>query len=514
MTCVYVEDVLTHQPRVVYDSIAQTSFQLFWDANGNLAQIQNCALGNARHHFWNEENQLQAAIGPQSAGIYGYDGDGNRVWKLTGLCWNDGINRDGPPIIQGPPYSVYIDDATLYPNPYITISLKGYTKHFYIEQERISTVLGEGGWSNAVVNRDSHDMDIYYAFPLHWDNIPCETYSTPQNEDIVGDDPKELQYVCKPTCIESIYLENLKSDFFLNCISSYQQASGHKETIYFTHDDHLSSASWITDSQGEPVQYIHYAPYGELLANQQATGNSYDERYKFTGKERDAETGSKVVVPRFLAQQLGIWISVDPLVDKYPGISPYAYCNWNPIKFVDPNGQENVVALSKKDVTVGIQNAINKFPVNSEVIHFWAHGMNSTIRVGTPDCDNTAYINTPEDFYLYLMNNSSLWQERKDGDPAIIVLHACSSGKGENSIAQQISESSLFQNVIIVAPSTDDVIVNGIEQGPSNPNNTEDIGDWKMFLNGKMVNSFTGTSTPIFNNPENHVERYLNEEKQ
>jgi len=333
----YDDALLTHQPRVVYDSIAQTSFQLFWDANGNLAQIQNCALGNARHHFWNEENQLQAAIGPQSAGIYGYDGDGNRVWKLTGDCRLESQNGGEQE------YSAYLDDAVLYPNPYITISLKGYTKHFYIEQERISTVLGEGGWSNAVVNRDSHDMDIYYAFPLHWDNIPCETYSIPQNEDIVGDDPKELQYVCKPTCIESIYLENLKSDFFLNCISSYQQASGHKETIYFTHDDHLGSASWITDAHGDPIQYIHYAPYGELLASQHAYGSSYDERYKFTGKERDAETGYDYFGARFLAQQLGIWLSVDPLVDKYLGISPYAYCAWNPIKYLDPDGRDAVL---------------------------------------------------------------------------------------------------------------------------------------------------------------------------
>ena len=33
-----------------------------------------------------------------------------------------------------------------------------------------------------------------------------------------------------------------------------------------------------------------------------------------------------------------IWLSPDPLLDKYPYISPYAYCNWNPINYVDPNG--------------------------------------------------------------------------------------------------------------------------------------------------------------------------------
>jgi hypothetical protein len=30
---------------------------------------------------------------------------------------------------------------------------------------------------------------------------------------------------------------------------------------------------------------------------------------------------------------------VDPMADKYPSLSPYAYCAWNPIKFIDPNGE-------------------------------------------------------------------------------------------------------------------------------------------------------------------------------
>jgi hypothetical protein len=32
------------------------------------------------------------------------------------------------------------------------------------------------------------------------------------------------------------------------------------------------------------------------------------------------------------------WLSVDPMADKYPNISPYAYCAWNPIKIIDPTG--------------------------------------------------------------------------------------------------------------------------------------------------------------------------------
>lgn len=36
-----------------------------------------------------------------------------------------------------------------------------------------------------------------------------------------------------------------------------------------------------------------------------------------------------------------MWLSVDPLADKYPNISPYHYCHWNPIRLVDPDGKED-----------------------------------------------------------------------------------------------------------------------------------------------------------------------------
>ena len=35
-----------------------------------------------------------------------------------------------------------------------------------------------------------------------------------------------------------------------------------------------------------------------------------------------------------------MWLSVDPMADKYPSVSPYAYCAWNPVKLVDPDGRE------------------------------------------------------------------------------------------------------------------------------------------------------------------------------
>ena len=109
--------------------------------------------------------------------------------------------------------------------------------------------------------------------------------------------------------------------------------------VYFYHSDHLGSASWITDNGGVAVQHLQYLPYGERYVDQRVTG--YQERFTFTGKERDEETGYGYFGARYMDHELTtMWLSVDPMSDKYPGISPYAYCAWNPVKLVDPDGND------------------------------------------------------------------------------------------------------------------------------------------------------------------------------
>lgn len=80
-----------------------------------------------------------------------------------------------------------------------------------------------------------------------------------------------------------------------------------------------------------------YAPYGEQLLNQHA--GTYDERFKFTGKERDEETGYDYFGARYYLPDYSIFSTVDPLTDKNIESSSYMYCEGNPIKYVDPDGQ-------------------------------------------------------------------------------------------------------------------------------------------------------------------------------
>ena len=58
-----------------------------------------------------------------------------------------------------------------------------------------------------------------------------------------------------------------------------------------------------------------------------------------TGKERDEETGYGYFGARYMDfDLLTSFLSVDRYASKYPSISPYAYCAWNPIRLTDLTG--------------------------------------------------------------------------------------------------------------------------------------------------------------------------------
>jgi RHS repeat-associated protein len=107
--------------------------------------------------------------------------------------------------------------------------------------------------------------------------------------------------------------------------------------------NHLRSASLELDKHGGLISYEEYHPYGTTAY--QAI-NSADEislkRYRYTGKERDEETGLQYHGARHCASWLGRWIATDPagLVD---GTNSYSYVSNNPIIRVDPSGMAGLV---------------------------------------------------------------------------------------------------------------------------------------------------------------------------
>ena len=125
---------------------------------------------------------------------------------------------------------------------------------------------------------------------------------------------------------------------------------------------------------GNPISNFHNAgifDFGHLQHVDFQCLFSYKNALTFTGKEKDSETGFYYFGARYYDPALsGLFLSIDPMADKYPSISPYAYCAWNPVKLVDPEGEEFIVALIKgfanatceiikQTVSIGAQNIRN-----------------------------------------------------------------------------------------------------------------------------------------------------------
>jgi RHS repeat-associated protein len=115
--------------------------------------------------------------------------------------------------------------------------------------------------------------------------------------------------------------------------------------------NHLGSAMLEVDEGGLVISYEDYHPYG-TTAYHSGTGAAQVslKRYRYTGKERDEETGLYYHGARYYAPWLGRWTSADPagLVD---GLGLFTYVRGNPIALRDPSGHEGVNLFTPIDPT-------------------------------------------------------------------------------------------------------------------------------------------------------------------
>ncbi|MXZ75600.1 MAG: RHS repeat-associated core domain-containing protein, partial [Gemmatimonadetes bacterium] len=98
--------------------------------------------------------------------------------------------------------------------------------------------------------------------------------------------------------------------------------------------DHLGSTRILLSSSGTAAATYDYWPYGEVLA----TGGTDATPFKFTGHERDAESGLDFMQYRTYEPDRMRFLQMDPRAEKYPGLSPYVYAGNNPLRFVDARG--------------------------------------------------------------------------------------------------------------------------------------------------------------------------------
>ena len=197
------------------------------------------------------------------------------------------------------------------------------------------------------------------------------------------------------------------------------------------------------------------------------------------------------------------WLSVDPMSDKYPGISSYAYCDWNPIKYVDLDGEEKLIffntqmpvyssyrgegvfgqymkAIGQYVSNVNLKNSANRYKDHSDVIHLFAHGNSTSINLAEKGRKHA------EGLEFFLLNNSEVYREGLNkGEVSLLIMHSCKTGSGRNSIAQQLSKNT-EGNLLVIAPSEN--VIMGKDE------NVKNDGIWNVFYKGELVGSYKGTT--------------------
>jgi len=106
----------------------------------------------------------------------------------------------------------------------------------------------------------------------------------------------------------------------------------------YQYSNHLGSASLELDEAANTISYEEYHPYG--TSSYRAVDSAVEvspKRYRYTGKERDEETGLDHMGARYYAPWLGRWTAADP-IGLGDGVNRFAYVSNDPVQLVDPSG--------------------------------------------------------------------------------------------------------------------------------------------------------------------------------
>ncbi len=345
------------------DDASTGNIELFgYDYNGNV--IEHKDPNGTRKMFWDEQDRMRAFYN-DNTGVYQYytyDDKGERAIKY-GLEVPAQLYQNGAPVGID---DLRLIDYKLYPNPYITVSSSGqYTKHYYDGSKRFASRLIDD-------TRRFEDPSVLYT------------------NRTAGDKPEKK---ADAEADFKTYLE--KTDLGGNVSVELREEYQHTG-LYYLHGDHLGTANFVTNSHGDTTQFFLNLPFGETMLEQM--DGSYNNPYKFNGKELDEDTGLYYYGARYYNPRLSIWYGVDPLAVHNPvmekefygdgqhnggvyfwgNLNPYTYTYQNPIVFVDPNGKQskfmevlndNAIALETiKQYRGDINKTAQKYNISSQAI--------------------------------------------------------------------------------------------------------------------------------------------------
>jgi RHS repeat-associated protein len=192
-------------------------------------------------------------------------------------------------------------------------------------------------------------------------------------------------------------------------------------TCYLSYD-HLGTTRLVTDASGRVVSRHDYLPFGEEIPSgvggrDGAWGSGADGvNQKFTGKERDAESGLDYFGARYYGGALGRFTSPDDPSNDQDEHDPqswslYSYVRSNPLRSIDPNGEDCITTSNQTSSGVAV----------------------TTERGGSADTCSGTYVNGTVDVNSFSYNGTSLGYSFSNDAAAGAGTISFGSGQSDNA---------------------------------------------------------------------------------
>ena len=320
-----------------------------YDANGNLVYINTSRVkhdgkeddkATEQKYKWDEENRLLAADENGFVSNYWYDADGERTVKTSGENEAIFVNSEFSGGNTG------TARFSLYVSPYLVAGQGGrYTKHIYVGSQRIVSKLGDLASYGAdprkipYASNDADGVTVNYKekYNQQLQSIKenYKTFDLPYNGQDNPDYINGKGFSSDDDTPEAAQARAMARTRAAN--GNFKTNEEYEKMQFYYHPDHLGSSSYITNLDGEVMQHIEYVPFGEVFIEER--NNTWNTPYLFNAKELDEETGMYYYGARYYEPRLSLWMSCDPMQEKYPYVTTYSYTIDNPIKFIDSDGR-------------------------------------------------------------------------------------------------------------------------------------------------------------------------------
>ncbi|WP_286438867.1 RHS repeat-associated core domain-containing protein [Bacteroides acidifaciens] len=298
-------------------------------------------LNRLKDAIYGEGPQLQANAGRFNEQVTGYDRNGN----ITGLLryGQTGTNTHG-----------LLDNLTLtyqgnrLQSVYDNAAPSAYGSGMsFTDGANLATEYAYDENGNLTKDLNKKIVDIQYNLlnlpeRVEFENGDCISYlyasdgTKLRSTYISGNDTTTISYFGPAVYENDVLAKVLTSDGYITPLDG---------EFHYYFCDHQGNVRAVLAQDGTVEETNDYYPFGGLLSSSTSAAASAVnsvQPYKYNGKELDRKSGLDWYDygARWYDAVLGRWHAVDPLAESYIGLSPYSYCDSNPVNRIDPDGMD------------------------------------------------------------------------------------------------------------------------------------------------------------------------------